>query len=71
MAKRIPTDQEIIDAVRSDRTIGRGTCSSVDECYDNSELVAEFHEYGKSLRQFILFLKKIEKIRQERINDTY
>lgn len=35
-------DQDIIDAIRSHPLIGRHTCSVVDECYDDNELLREF-----------------------------
>ena len=30
--------KELIEAIRSDRLIGRGSCSSIDECFDDEEL---------------------------------
>lgn len=33
-------DIEMIDAVRMDHIVGRGTCSVIDECYSNAELLA-------------------------------
>jgi len=35
-----PADFEMIDAVRMDHIVGRGTCSVIDECYSNAELLA-------------------------------
>jgi hypothetical protein len=35
-----PTD--LIAAIRNDRRVGRGTCSTIDECYDDAELVTAF-----------------------------
>lgn len=31
-------NQNYIAAVRKDKLVGRGTCSSIDECYDDAEL---------------------------------
>jgi hypothetical protein len=40
------TDEEkrtaIIEAIRGDRKIGRYTCSMVDECHSDAELIAEY-----------------------------
>lgn len=32
------TEQELIAAIRSHKLIGRGSCTSIDECYDDKEL---------------------------------
>ncbi len=32
-------EQEMVDVVRKDPKIGRGTCSTVDECYTDAEIV--------------------------------
>ena len=31
-------NQAFIDAVRADKKVGRGSCSNIDECYEDSEL---------------------------------
>lgn len=36
------TDQELIDAIRNHPLVGLHTCSVVDECFDNEELVEWF-----------------------------
>lgn len=33
---------ELIAAIRNDRRVGRGTCSTIDECYDDAEIVTAF-----------------------------
>lgn len=38
-------EKAMVEAVRNDPGIGRGTCSSVDECMDDSDLVHEIREY--------------------------
>lgn len=30
-----------VRAIRNDETVGRGTCTSIDECYSDAELAAE------------------------------
>lgn len=34
-----------IEAIRSDESIGRGTCSSLDECYSDQELLDELDSF--------------------------
>jgi hypothetical protein len=36
------TEQELIEAIRNHKLIGRGSCTSIDECYDDKELWAMF-----------------------------
>lgn len=36
------TEQELIDAIRKHPLIGRGTCTTIDECYDRAELWPAF-----------------------------
>ena len=38
------TEQELIEAIRKHPLIGRGSCTSIDECYDDRELWANFGE---------------------------
>lgn len=40
------TNEELIAAIRADRRVGRGTCSTIDECYDDAELIATFAHHG-------------------------
>ncbi len=35
-----------ITAIRNDHRIGRGSCSSIDECYSDRDLVQELDEAG-------------------------
>lgn len=37
-----PHAEEIVEAIRSHKTIGRWTCSPIDECYTDVELIEEF-----------------------------
>ena len=34
-----------VKAIREDKRIGRGTCSTIDECYDDSDLIELLDEY--------------------------
>jgi hypothetical protein len=40
------TEKAMIDAIRSDPKIGRGTAAMVDECMDDSDLLEELRENG-------------------------
>ena len=31
----------MVDAIREDRNVGRGTCSTIDECMDDSEIMED------------------------------
>lgn len=39
------TDQELIDIIRSDSRVGRGSCTTIDECYDAADLVKAFGQH--------------------------
>ncbi len=38
--------QKLIDEVRGDKDVGRGTCSPVDECFSDAELIEIWTEAG-------------------------
>lgn len=35
-----------VSAVRADKAVGEGSCSSIDECYSHAELLASLNEAG-------------------------
>lgn len=37
-----------IDAIREDRLVGRGTCASIDECYEDAELIELLDDEAKT-----------------------
>jgi len=41
-ATRHPRHDEIVAAIRANSLVGRGTCSPVDECFTDDELVEQF-----------------------------
>jgi len=43
--------QQMIDAIRADATVGCGSCSVVDECYEDAELAAALAEAGVTTLQ--------------------
>lgn len=36
------TTEELVAAIRGHKLIGRGTCTSIDECYDDADLWTRF-----------------------------
>jgi len=39
-------DQEVVDTIRNDSRVGKGSCSVWDECYSDQELIKYFHGYS-------------------------
>lgn len=63
---------ELIEAVRSDSKIGKGTCSHYDECYTDVELIQEFIEFlvdtagSSQIREFLKVAHGIDSAFRER-----
>ena len=64
--------EEIVRAVRADKIVGEGTCSVVDECYTDGELLEQvcFDWDGKELKrtpkQAVTEMRKIHRMHAER-----
>ena len=43
---------ELVKAIRNDVMVGRGTCSSIDECYSDSELHELIGEHNDQQRRY-------------------
>lgn len=43
--------EKLIEAIRNDELVGRGSCTSVDECYSDAELGEELKRAGISTPQ--------------------
>jgi hypothetical protein len=41
MEKSTSTLSNLVKAIRSDRRVGRGSCTSIDECYEDCEIAEE------------------------------
>lgn len=55
-----------ITAIRADDLIGLGSCSYIDECYTDEELLAELDEAGiKSPASAVKFFRKAHEIRED------
>ena len=37
-----PEQQACVDAIRASNKVGRGTCSDIDECWEDKELIVDF-----------------------------
>lgn len=65
-------EQKIIYAVRNDKHIGRGTCSTYDECYTDQELLYDLHDrFGglPSVKQAVAYFRLLERKRQSHADD--
>jgi len=61
----------MVDAVRKDPQIGRGTCSTIDECYDDSEIVEVIRDEGLATADALLAsLYSAENIWRDRADDA-
>lgn len=36
----------MVDAIRADKVVGRGTCSSIDECYSDADIMEALRDRG-------------------------
>jgi len=36
----------MVDAIRADKVVGRGTCSSIDECYSDADIMEALRDGG-------------------------
>lgn len=67
------TEEEkvLVAGVRSDAKIGRGTCSMIDECWEDEEIAGVIREDRiTTLNALLDALYKIEGIWRERANDV-
>ena len=46
MPLKSSVQNKIIEVIRGDHVVGRGTCSAIDECYSDKELLASVQEAG-------------------------
>jgi hypothetical protein len=53
--------QQAIKAVRASDKIGRGTCSTYDECYDDEELADHIENIGIPYDEVVAFLEEQNK----------
>lgn len=64
-------EQKMIDAIRNDPKIGRGTCSMVDECMTDEEILEELRERGATTSaDAIRAMKGDENAWRERADDV-
>jgi len=59
--------QTMIDAVRADPKVGRGTCSSIDECYEQHELAAALtRDNITTAKAAVKWARGVERLYRER-----
>ena len=64
--------EEIVNAIRSDESVGRGSCSSFDEAYTDSELVEYFTQRKCQTTEDVLNLAyNVESVQFERLRESY
>jgi len=62
--------QDIVKAIREDKMVGRGSCSTIDEAYTDEELIeALMDDDIKTVKQGIRWARKTEKIIQDYAED--
>jgi hypothetical protein len=55
-----------VKAIRDDKKVGRGTCTTIDECYSDEELIAELNEEGvKTPADAVKWAHELEGLRIE------
>lgn len=58
---------ECVAAIRADRLVGRGTCSPIDETYEDSELLEEMAADGViTAKQAVAWARRIHRLLAER-----
>lgn len=61
------SDDPRVKAIRNDRAVGKGSCSSLDECYTDDELAKRLDEESiKTPRKAIQWARKSERLWLER-----
>lgn len=60
---------EMVEAVRADNTVGRGTCSPIDECYSDREL-KEFLQGCRTTGGAVKRAKQAHSVWADRMADT-
>ena len=61
--------ERIVEAVRGDEIVGRGTCSVIDECWTDDDLVVEFAKC-REVRHVIAAARRIHTSWLDRQDDV-
>jgi predicted transcriptional regulator YheO len=60
-------NHEMVTAVRSDVKVGRGSCSVIDECYSDQELVTALTDAGIiTVKDAVEWARDVESLFRER-----
>jgi hypothetical protein len=66
-----PEEKKLVEVVRSDPKIGRGTCAMIDECWEDEEIVEIIREHKLETADALLdALYEAENIWRERADDA-
>lgn len=66
--------ESVVALIRADKKIGRGSCSSVDECLTDDELIQQYiewivMEYKGAPKRFVAFMREVDGIQRDRAED--
>ena len=68
-SKDMTTKDKLIEAVRKDPVVGRGSCSSIDECWEDSELWDLLLKDAKSEQEAVRMAREHEGLWLDRACD--
>ena len=60
---------ELVAAIRNDRRVGRGTCTTIDECYDDADLVRDFAHHP-TIKAAVKAAYRLEGLRMDKMLDA-
>ena len=61
------TMQEMIAAVRADAVVGQGSCSVIDECYEDAELAQALDDAGAgTVKSALAWARSTDRLFRER-----
>lgn len=68
--------EQAFNLVRESEELGRGSCSTVDECFSDEELIEDIEEYFEdtpfeTAQDYFKFSLRVENIRSERENEYF
>ena len=70
-AERTQEEKAMLEAIRSDDQIGRGSCSMVDECMEDGEILEELRRAGATTPEEALReMKGSENVWRDRADDV-
>ena len=66
-------EKMMLEAIRRHRLIGRGSCTSVDECYSDEEVIRELRIYGIATEDGAIshFIKNEDIFMEQQLNTRW